>query len=98
MKTNDKQKMKADEAGFLFILVLGLLIIIPMLGDYLGKYGGGIAMLAGSILGLMTYLIAFRNRLRGRGQLQAMAILAATSFVVSAVGAAAFLLVRTHWI
>jgi len=95
MKTNEPQKMKTDEAIFTATLVVVLFLIIPSLP--LGKYGGGIAMFIVSVIGLIAYLVAFGQRLRGRGQLKTSAIVIASSFAVSAAIAVALVLMRGHW-
>jgi len=94
MKTNEPQKMKMDEAMFATTLVIVLLLIIPSLP--LGKYGGGIAMLVASIIGLIGYLVAFGERLRGRGQLKTFAVITAASFASSTAIAFALVLIREH--
>ena len=95
MKTNEPQKMKMDEAMFAATLVIVLFLIIPSLP--LGKYGGGIAMLVASIIGLIAYFAAFGQRRRGRGQLKTCAVVTASSFVVSAGIAIVLVLMRGHW-
>jgi hypothetical protein len=80
MKSNETQKMKADEMAFSSALVVILLIIIPSLP--LGKYGGGIAMVVFSIIGLIAYFVAFGKRIRNRGQMRTMAAAVALSAVL----------------
>jgi hypothetical protein len=82
MKTNEIPKMKADEAGFLATLVVVLLILLPSLP--LGKYGGGIAMVAVSVIGFIAYFVLFRERLRTRGQLKTVAVAAALGAAIAA--------------
>jgi hypothetical protein len=82
MKANETPKMKGDEAGFLATLVVVLLILLPSLP--LGKYGGGIAMVAVSVIGLIAYFVLFRERLRSRGQLKTAAVAAGLGAVIGA--------------
>jgi hypothetical protein len=93
MQTNETLKMKGDEAAFLAVLVIVELLILPSLP--LGKYGGGIAMVAVGVIGVPAYFLLFKERLRSRGQLKPIAILMAVSMAVGA--AAAFALSRLHW-
>ncbi len=95
MKTNETPKLKADESAFLTVLVVTLLIIVPCLP--LGKYGGGIVMLAGSVLGLIGYILAFGKRLRSRGQLKAFVIVTVSSFALSTAMAITLVLTQWHW-
>jgi hypothetical protein len=66
--TSSKMKMpgifktKKAEETILAILVVASLLILPSLP--LGKYGGGIAMVAGSVVGLIAYFVLFGERLR----------------------------------
>jgi hypothetical protein len=84
MNTNETQKMKPDEAGFLTALVAIELIIIPLLGGALGKYGGGIAMAVTAVIGVIAYLLFFGERLRKRGQMKLISAVVASSLVLSA--------------
>ena len=84
--------MKSDETSFLVALVILELLILPSLP--LGKYGGGIAMVAVGVIGLPAYFLLFKERVRSRGQLKPAAILVAVSILVGA--AAAFALSRLH--
>jgi hypothetical protein len=87
--------MKGDEAGFLTTIAILELLIIPYFP--LGKYGGGIAMFAVGIIALIAYFVLFGERLRSRGQLKTLAIIATVSIVVGA--AVAFglaMLLRAH--
>ena len=74
--------MKGDEAGFLATLVVVLLILLPSLP--LGKYGGGIAMVVVSVVGLIAYCVLFRERLRSRRQLKTVAVAAGLGAVIGA--------------
>jgi hypothetical protein len=94
MKTYETLKMNGDEAGLLTTLVVLELVILPSLP--LGKYGGGIAMVAVGIIGLPAYVVLFRERLRSRGQLKPFVVIAAVSIAVGAAIAAALLLVHWH--
>lgn len=95
MRTNEIQRMKPDETGFLAALVVIELIILPMLGENLGKYGGGVAMLGGGVIGLAAYLLLFGRRLRARGQVKLFALVVAIAAVVgAAVALSLALLVR----
>lgn len=92
MNTNETQKMKTDETVFATVLLVVLFLIIPMLP--LGKYGGGVAMLAGSVIGMIVYMAAFGERLRSRGQLKMVAIVTSLSFVLGAAIALALVWMR----
>lgn len=74
--------MKADEVAFSSALVVILLIIIPALP--LGKYGGGIAMVAFSVISLIAYFAAFGKRIQNRGQMRTMAIAAVACAILGA--------------
>jgi hypothetical protein len=96
MKTNETLKMKGDEAGFLTTLGVLEFLVAPSLP--LGKYGGGIAMLAVAAIGLPAYFILFRERLRSRGQLKAAAVIAVVGIAAGSVVAFGLsMLVRGHW-
>lgn len=58
----EKLKTPQAEASFSLLYVVFLFIIIPMLP--LGKYGGGVAMFVGSLLGLAVYGTLYRESLR----------------------------------
>jgi hypothetical protein len=47
-------------------------------GETRGKYAGGIARVAVSVIGLITYFVLFRERLRSRGQLKTVFFAAQT--------------------
>jgi hypothetical protein len=94
MNTNKPEKMRTDEAGFLAALVVVLLVILPCLP--LGKYGGGIAMLAAGVIGLVVYLVVFGERLRNRGRLKSFVAFVAAGFTAGAAIAFAFFLMRRH--
>jgi hypothetical protein len=93
MKTNETQKMKPDEAAFGATLVVVLLLVVPMLGEHQGKYGGGIAMVTVSVIGLIAYFFLFGERLRNRGQLTMVKLVLAASFALGAAVAAALWLI-----
>lgn len=96
MNTNETQKMRPDETAFLTTLVVIALIILPLLGDYLGKYGGGVAMAATAIIGVIAYLLLFGKRLRDRGQTKLFAAIFAGSFTLAAALSLALWLIRSH--
>lgn len=96
MNTNETQKMRPDEAAFLTTLVVIALIIIPLLGDYLGKYGGGLGMFVTTALGVVAYLVLFGKRLRDRGQTKLFAAAFAGSLALGAVFALVSWLVLSH--
>lgn len=71
MITRETLKTNKDEQTFSSVLVIVLLLLLPLLG--------GAAMLIGSAVGLVLYVILFRERLRTRGwrKIIIMAIIAA---------------------
>lgn len=95
MKPNETQKMKSDEMTFSAAFLVLLLMILPSLP--LGKYGGGIAMVAGSIVGMIIYFAVFGKRLRERGQLRTVTLATVVSCVLGAAIAFAFPLLRGYW-
>ena len=93
MRLNTRTKMKSDELGFLTLLVVLELFIVPLLP--LGKYGGGMAMIAVAVIGLPAYWVMFGERLRSRGELKlAIVIFAVSAFVSAAIFAALRSLLR----
>ena len=90
MKTPEAYKTKKAEETFAAALVAVLLLIIPSL--HLGKFGGGAAILAVSVIGLMAYGFLFREHLRSR--LKSVAIAAAIGAVASLALVIAMLIVR----
>lgn len=96
MNTNETQKMEPDESGFLAALVVIALIIVPLLGSYFGKYGGGLGMFATAVAGVVAYLLLFGKRLRNRGQMRLFAALFAGSLALSAVITLSCWLLRSH--
>jgi len=87
--------MKTDTAQHIFeaALVVVLLLILPQLRGT----SGAIAMLVGSVIGLVAYLGLYRERLCSRGQLKRVALVVALSFVTGTAAAAAIWLIRLHW-
>jgi hypothetical protein len=79
-------KMKSDELGLLSFLVVLELFIVPLLP--LGKYGGGIAMIAVAVVGLPAYWVMFGERLRSRGELKLAVVIVTVSVLVGGVVAA----------
>jgi hypothetical protein len=71
---------------------IGVLIIFPSFP--LGKYGGGMAMVAFPVIGLIAYFVLFGERLRSRGQIQIAAIATAVGV---AIAVALSLVGRGHW-
>ncbi len=94
MKTHETLKERADEAGFIAILIIGFLLILPALPW--GKYGGGITMVAGSVLGLLAYFVLFGERLRRRGQLKLAIVTVAVSAAIAVAMAFALPLIRGY--
>jgi hypothetical protein len=79
--------MKSDELGFLALLAVLELFIVPLLP--LGKYGGEITMIAIAVIGLPAYWVMFGERLRSRGELKlAVVVFTASVFVGAALVAA----------
>jgi len=87
MKISETLKTKKAEETFSAVLVVVLLIILPM--------WGAVAMLVGSVIGLVAYAVLFRQRLRSRGWLKAVVIPVTVTAVLGAVIAVA--LSRGHW-
>jgi len=76
--------MRPDESGFLTALLVIEFIIIPLLGDCLGKYGGGVAMAVTAVIGVIAYLLLFGGRLRDRGQMKLFVAVSLASLALSA--------------
>ncbi|HZR16865.1 MAG TPA: hypothetical protein VFE51_06015 [Verrucomicrobiae bacterium] len=96
MNTNEAQKMRPDEAAFMTALVVIELFILPLIGDHLGKYGGGLAMAGVALIGIIAYLVFFGQRLRNRGQTKSFVGVPAASFAVSLILVLAYGLFRSH--
>jgi hypothetical protein len=79
--------MKNDEIGFPTFFVVFEFFIVPSLQT--GKYGGGITMLATSLVGLLAYCVLFGERLCSRGQSKlTVVILTVSAFIAAAIVAA----------
>jgi peptidoglycan biosynthesis protein MviN/MurJ (putative lipid II flippase) len=74
MKLPETLKSETAQHAFEATFIVVVLIILPMLGDSMGKYGGGIAMLAAALAGLIVYCFLYWQRLRNRGLLKTGAI------------------------
>ena len=85
MNINETLKTKTAEQIFSAVVVLTLLLILPQLG--------GTAMLIGSLIGLIAYVLLFRDRLRDRGWRKIVATVA----IAGALGAAFAIAFRGHW-
>jgi hypothetical protein len=76
MKKTETRRTEQYAWAFLTIFAVIEFIVLPSLP--LGKYGGGIAMMVGSVIGLVVYpilfTILFKQRLRGAGFVAALAI------------------------
>ncbi len=81
---------------FLFALVLLDLFIIPLFGGSRGRFGGGVAMMVVSIIGIIGYLLLFQERLRSRGQIKTMVVVASTSCAVALVLGLVSWLIRSY--
>ena len=92
MNTNEAQKMRPDEAAFMTALVVIELFILPLIGDHLGKYSGGVAMAGVAVIGIIAYLVFFGERLRNRGQTRLFIGVLAASFAASLVLVLAYLM------
>ncbi len=77
MKIAENLKSETAQQAFETTFIVTTLIILPMLGDLLGKYGGGAAMVAVALAGLIVYCVLYWQRLRNRGLLKIAAIAAA---------------------
>ena len=88
MKIAEALRTKKAEGTFSAMFVIFLLLILPYLP--LGKYGGGIAMVIVSLIGLLAYIVLFRERYDWR-RIIVVACLAGV------VGAAVVMLNRGHW-
>jgi 4-hydroxybenzoate polyprenyltransferase len=92
MKIPAALKTKKAENTFSAVLVIFLLLIVPSLP--LGKYGGGIAMVAVALIGGIAYIVLFKERPQW-GQIIVGAAVAAT---VAAAIVVALQLGRGHWL
>jgi hypothetical protein len=91
MKIPEALKTAHAEDTWSAVFVIFLLLILPSLP--LGEYGGGIAMVAVSVIGLIAYMGLFRAHYHWRKMVMAAAL-------AGAVGAAiviALWLSRGHW-
>ena len=98
MKTSEidkTQKMRLDEACFIAAIIALELLVFPVSG-YLGKQGGGIAMLLLMVGGAVTYMRLFGDRLRSREQTKPSLIVCAASFAISACLALGYWFIRSH--
>ena len=92
MKIPESLKTETARHAFETTYIIVLLLIVPSLP--LGKFGGGIAMLAFSVFGLVLYSLAYRERLRDRRLLKTAVI---TALIGAAVAVAISLLARWRW-
>ena len=97
MKILETLKTNAAQHLFETAVVVVLLLVLPILGPHMGKYGGGIAMVAASLIGLIAYFLLYGERLRSRGQLKTAVLLVALSCVLGAAVTVALWLMRSHW-
>ena len=91
MSAHEGSRPQRQEGVFVFVLyviLFGLCRFIP------GKYGGGIAMLVVSILGLPIYIILFRKRATW-WRVTLSLVSAAALAVGMAIGL--LILLRGHW-
>jgi drug/metabolite transporter (DMT)-like permease len=88
MKIPEAPRTKKAEGTFSALFVIFLLLILPYLP--LGKYGGGIALVVVSLIGLLAYVILFRERHDWRRIIVAACL-------AGVVGAAVVMLNRGHW-
>ena len=89
MKLPSRLRSESAQHAFGVACILILLLLVPMLGDHLGKIGGGIAMLAGSIIALAAYFVLFWERVRG-WRLLTITILGAAFAAAAAWGLSTF--------
>jgi hypothetical protein len=90
MKIPQTLKTATAQHSFEASLVIILLLI-------LGRNGAAIAMMVGSVIGLIAYLGLYGERLCSRGQLKRVALVVALSFVLGTAAAAALWLIRLRW-
>lgn len=91
MKIPEALKTKKAEDIFSAVLVVFLLLIVPSLP--LGKYGGGIAMVAVGVIGGIAYIVLFKER----ANWQKIVVRAAVAATVGAAIVVALQLGRGHW-
>jgi len=77
--------------------VIFALIIIPLLGRYLGEYGGGLGMFVTTAAGVGAYFILFEKRLRNRGHTKLFAAVFIGSVALGVALSLALWLVRSPW-
>ena len=85
MNIHETLQTKKAEETFSAALVVVLLVILPQLG--------GTAMLVGSIVGLIAYMVLFRERLHNRGWWKAILLVV----MAAAMGAILAILFGRHW-
>jgi hypothetical protein len=91
MKIPDALRSKKTEEIFSAVLIIFLLLIAPSLP--LGKYGGGIAMVAVSVIGGIAYIVLFKKR----ANWQKLVVGAAVAATVCAAIVVALQLTRGRW-
>ena len=91
------QTLKTAAAQHSFEASLVIISILLLILPQLGRSGAAIAMMVGSVIGLIAYLGLYGERLCNRGQLKRVALVVALSFVLGMGAAAAFWLIRLHW-
>ena len=96
MKILETLRTEKVQHVFETTLIIVLLLILPMLGQPMGKYGGGIAMLAASVIGLLSYIFLYGERMHNRGQLKVTMIVVGLSCFLGAASTIAIWLTASH--
>jgi hypothetical protein len=96
MKIPETLRTEKVQHIFQTALVIVLLIILPMLGQHMGKYGGGIAMLVASVFGLLAYFFLYGERLCSRGNLKVTMAVVVLSCSLGAAAPVTVWLIRSH--
>jgi hypothetical protein len=91
MRTDEVARGQRREGMFIVILYLALFGVPAFIP---GKYGGAIAMLAISIIGLPVHIVLFRER---RGWLKLFVSFAAAAAIAAGAAIGLLILLRGHW-
>jgi hypothetical protein len=90
MDANQTSGIKTDELGFIATVIVALLFLLPSCA--LETYGVFVSMAALSVVGLIGYIFVYGERLRSRGQMKTLVVVAVAGFASTAAMAIGLLL------